>query len=99
MIDLEHNSTHFVKSLHMYTSVKVTFWPVMAGYRLGKGLGPKYTKPGLQAEKNRAHHKYKKNIAITDCLVILYQLEGSRSSLYSICIYSKLGFFSPAVRA
>ena len=36
------------------------------------GSGPRYTKPGLQAEKKRAHHKYKKNIAMTDCLVILY---------------------------
>ena len=27
---------------------------------------------GLQAEKNRVHHKYKKNIAMTDCLVIHY---------------------------
>ena len=39
-------------------------------------LGRRYTctstKPGLQAEKNRAHHKYKKNIAMTNCLVILY---------------------------
>ena len=37
-------------------------------------LGRKYTMPGLQAEKNnnkRAHHKYKKNIAMTDCLIIL----------------------------
>ena len=32
-------------------------------------LGPGCTKPGLQAEKkNRAQHKYKQNIAMTDCL-------------------------------
>ena len=31
-----------------------------------------YTKPGLQAEKNRAHHKYKENLAMMDCLDILY---------------------------
>ena len=29
-------------------------------------------KPELQAEKNRAHHNYKNNIAMTGCLVILY---------------------------
>ena len=31
-------------------------------------LGPRHTKPGLQAGKNRAHHKYKQNIAMTGCL-------------------------------
>ena len=31
-----------------------------------------YTKPRLQAEKKRAHHKYKKNIAMMDCLVVGY---------------------------
>ena len=31
-----------------------------------------YSKLGLQAEKNRAYHEYEKNIAMTDCLVILY---------------------------
>ena len=36
-------------------------------------LGPRYTKPGLQAEKNQAHYKYKNNIAMMDCLVILYR--------------------------
>ena len=35
-------------------------------------LSSRYTKHGLQAEENRALHKYKKNIAMTDCLVILY---------------------------
>ena len=29
-------------------------------------IGPRYSKPGLQAEKERAHNKYKKNIAMTD---------------------------------
>ena len=33
-----------------------------------KILGRKYTKPGLQAEKNRAHHKYKKNYYSDDGL-------------------------------
>ena len=31
-------------------------------------LGPRYAKPGLQAEKNRVHHNYKKNIVMTECL-------------------------------
>ena len=34
-------------------------------------LGPRYTRPGLQAVTNQVHHKYKKNIAMTDCLVLL----------------------------
>ena len=37
-------------------------------------LGLRYTKPGLQAEKNRAHYKYKKNIAMTDCLQAGYSI-------------------------
>ena len=41
-----------------------------------KELGWRYTLPGLQAKtkkkKKRAHHKYKKNIAMTDCQVIVY---------------------------
>ena len=47
-------------------------------------LGPRYTKPGLQAEKDLAHHKYKKKIARTVWLYRI-QLEGSPSSLYSFC--------------
>ena len=35
-------------------------------------LGRRYTKPGLQAEKKaRVNREYKKDIALTDCLVIL----------------------------
>ena len=37
-------------------------------------LGPRYTKPGLQAEKKRIHHKYKKNIATTHCLQAGYSI-------------------------
>ena len=59
-------------------------------------LGLKYTKPGLQAEKNQAHHKYKKNIhvAMTDCLVILYP--ASRQPVFAkfVCIYGTVFFFS-----
>ena len=35
-------------------------------------IGLRYTKPTLPVEKNTAHYIYKKNIAMTDCLVILY---------------------------
>ena len=35
-------------------------------------LGSRYTKPGLQVEKSELTINTKKNIAMTDCLVILY---------------------------
>ena len=43
------------------------FCRLQSGLSISSALSPKYTKPGLPAEK-----KYKKNIAMTDCLVILY---------------------------
>ena len=52
------------------------------------GLGPRYTKPGLKAAKIRAHHKYKKNIAMTDCL----QAGQSVIAIFSLYIYGELGF-------
>ena len=45
-------------------------------------LGPRYTKPGLQGEKNRAHHKYKQNVAMTDCLQSGYSI--TRQSVIAI---------------
>ena len=45
---------------------------ISEGFLVLQDLGPRYPNPGLQAEKDRAHHKYKENIAMTDCLVILY---------------------------
>ena len=37
-------------------------------------LGPRYTKPELQAEKNRAHHKHKENIEMMGCLQVEYSI-------------------------
>ena len=71
------------------------FWKGV--YRVMILIRSKITKPGLQAEKNnnnRAHHEYKKNTAMTDCLSILFQLEGSPSSPYSFSIPGDFGFFS-----
>ena len=46
------------------------------------------TKPGLQVEKNRAHHKYKKNVVITDCLVILYSTwRQPIISIFCLCLW------------
>ena len=54
-------------------------------------LGPRYTKPGLQ-EKNQAHQKYKKNIAMRTVCLYCNQLEGSKSSLYSVFMVSSVFF-------
>ena len=40
--------------------------------------------PDCRQKKNRAHHKYKKNIAMTNCLVILYP--SWRQSVIAIII-------------
>ena len=53
-------------------------------------LSPRYTKPKLQAEKNQAHHKHKKNIAMTDCMVILKTFRHR----YFFFFYGELVFFS-----
>ena len=49
-------------------------------------LGPRYTKPGQQAEKNRARHKYKKKMAMTDCLIILHPA-WKKSVVAIFCLY------------
>ena len=36
-----------------------------------QGKGPRYTNPGLQAEKKKPS-SYKKTIAMPDCIVIMY---------------------------
>ena len=60
-----------------------------------EALGPRYTKCGLQVEKNRAHYKYKKNIAMTDCLPAGYSIIWQSV----IAIFFLSSFLPPAVRA
>ena len=62
-------------------------------------LGPRYTKPGLQAGKNRAHHKYKQNTEMTDCLQAGYSI--TRQFVVAVfCLYLWYArFFPPLVRA
>ena len=58
----------------------------------------KCTEPGLQAKKKREYHKYKKNIAMADCVVILFS--SLKAVWYIFFIYGILGFFfPPAARA
>ena len=45
-------------------------------------LSPKYTKPALQAEKNWAYRRYKRNIAMTDCLQAGYNI--TRQSVIAV---------------
>ena len=61
-------NTFFLASIHSQTGKNSN------EYSAGD-QGPRYTNPGLQAEKKiRAHHKYKKNIAVTDCLQAGYSI-------------------------
>ena len=45
-------------------------------------IGLRHTNPGLLEEKNRAHHKYKKNVAMTGCLQAGYSV--TRESVIAI---------------
>ena len=42
------------------------------GYFTPRSKDQDVLSPGFRRKKNRAHHKYKKNIAMEDCLVTLY---------------------------
>ena len=57
-------------------------------------LGPRCTKPGLQAgKKKRAHHKYRKNNYSSDGLPSSWIHQTVGHLFFSFCIYGYLGFF------
>ena len=58
----------------------------------------KYTKSVLQAEKNRAHHKYKKNLAMMDLSSSLIQYNQTVRHRSILFVFMVCSLFPTAVR-
>ena len=86
-----------VYSQKLCTAVCPKLYRISVVSALVLGLGPRYTKPGLQTEKKRAQHKYKKNNSDDELSVSSLKVVRHRYILFEI--YGALRFFPPAVRA